>query len=465
MRERIVSERLTSFPKFRVFTLLFILSIFSSSQIFAQPANDDCNSDTTIPVDGCVDGFLDALTTPDVGNGDCVAGGPGSPNVWFSFTAQGSDYEINIVGLAGTGEITLIQYVGAPCDFGTAQQIDCGQGMITGDNQLMAGAQYYVAVTSSNGTNGPFNICVDNPVDPPAPPNDDPCAPQSAPADGSCVTGTTLNATGDWSNPNCPAQGEVSVWYSTTIGPGSNSLDVVIGNQTITGDMSVMVGTFATDCNSGFTIAGQYCGPAGTFSATGLTPGATYFIVVSTMEDDAGIFDLCLTENGPPPACAAIDMCINAQDISAPAGQNTCVTGCNTGTAPDPTPGAGCNDFGSIPTVWYTFTADGNTDFVNIDINSPQFDIPQIAVFQGDCSGGFAAIDCTQGSGGSATLIQVDVTATLTYYIAVGSIGGQDGDFNICLTSVPSGGTNCNASTSFNVVSTCLLYTSPSPRD
>jgi len=457
MRERITHVRRTSYRMYRFFTVLLILGLFTSSPIFAQPANDDCNSDTTAPVDGsCVNGFIDALTTVDVGNGSCVGSGAGAPNVWFSFTAQGSDYDININGLGGTGEITLIQFVGAPCDFGSAQQIDCGQLNVVGTNTLMAGAQYYIIVTSSNGTNGPFSLCVDNPVDPPAPPNDDPCAPENAPVDGSCVTGTTLNATGDWSNPNCPAQGEVSVWYSATIGPSSNSLDVVIGNQTISGDISVMVGTFATDCTSGFTIAGQYCGPGGMFSATGLTPGSTVFVVVSSADAESGIFDLCLTENGPPPACAAIDECAGAQDISAAAGQNTCVTGCNTGTAPDPTGGGGCFDFGSIPTVWYTFTADGNTDFVNIDLNSPQFDLPQVAVFQGDCTGGLAPIDCSQGAAGSASLLQVDVTATLTYYIAVGSIGGQDGEFNICLTAVPSGGTNCNASTAFNVVNTSM---------
>ncbi len=456
MRERITLERPMSFPKFRVFAILFFLGLFSTTPIFAQPANDDCNNAATIPVDGCVDGFIDPLTTSDVGNGNCVAGGNAAPNVWYSFEAQGSDYDISMTGLGGSGEITLAQFVGAPCDFASAQQIDCGNIAITGNNVLMVGATYYIIVTSSLGVEGPFNICLDNPVDPPAPPNDDPCSPETAPVDGSCATGTTINATGDWSNPNCPGQGEVSVWYSATIGPGSNALDVVIGGQTVTGDMSVMVGSFATDCTSGFTIADQYCGPGGMFTASGLTPGATYFVVVSTADADAGIFDLCLTETGPPPACAAIDDCPNAADISAPAGQNNCLTGCNTGTAPDATGGAGCFDFSAVPTVWYTFTPDGNTDFVNIDLNSPQFDLPQIAVFQGDCAGGFAPIDCTQGTGGSANLIQVDVSAALTYYIAVGSVGGQDGDFNLCLTSVPTGGTNCNAATSFDVVNTSM---------
>ncbi|MEO1413255.1 MAG: PKD-like domain-containing protein, partial [Bacteroidota bacterium] len=422
----------------------------------AQPSNDDCNTDISVPTDGsCVDGN-NTLATPDVGNGSCVNGGGGAPNVWFSFVADGMDYEISVIGLGGSAEITLIQFQGIPCDFGSAVEIDCGPGDIVGNNVLMAGQQYYISVTSSNGTEGPFSICVDNPADPPAPPNDDPCSPIGVPTDGSCTTGTTLNGNQDWSNPNCPNLGETSVWYQITLDANSNSVEINIGNQTITGDVSVMIGTFNPDCTGGFLFNAQYCGPAsGNFEATGLMGGGTYWVVVSTEEANAGIFDICITEMGPPPACAAIDDCSGAQDISTSAGMTNCVTGCNTGTSPDNIGGGGCFDFSAIPTVWYTFTTDNNTDFVNIDLNSPSFDLPQIAVLQGDCAG-FAVVDCINGAGGTANLLQVDVAQNTTYYIAVGSVGGQDGDFNLCLSTVPSGGTNCNVGTTFNVTNTSL---------
>lgn len=457
MRERNqqVNPYLRKALHFPIWTLLIPLFILlSASSSFAQPANDDCNSATPVPTDGtCIDGN-NTLATPDVGNGSCVTNGGTAPNVWFSFVADGTDYDIDAFGLGGSAEITLIQFMGAQCDFSSAVEIDCGIGNINGTG-LTAGQQYFVSITSSNGSEGNFSICVDNPATAPPPPNDDPCSPTPIPADGSCTTGTTEAATQDWSNPNCPNLGTSSVWYQVTLSGTNNSLDITIGNQTISGEVSIMVGTFTPDCTGGFGFVEQYCGPPmTTFTAAGLTPGSTYWIVVSTDEIGEGIFDICVTESGPPPACAVNDLCSDAIDISGAPAQQICIQGCNTGVGPDATGGSGCFDFSAIPTVWYTFTTDGNTAGVTLTVGSPSFDQPQIALFEGPCPG--TPVDCNLGSGGSVALNNVTVMPNTTYLVAVGSIGGQEGDFTVCGLYIGAGGTNCVTSGEVEVLSCSL---------
>ena len=455
MRERNRLARCTSRPFTRVLIAFLVICLSSSTSIFAQPANDDCGMAQVAPTDGsCVDGN-NTLATSDIGNGSCVANGAGAANVWFQFTAQGADYNINGIGLGGSVEITLLQFQGTPCTFADAVEFDCGPTNINADGALIAGQTYYVVVTSSTGTEGNFSICIENPMDNPPPPNDDPCSAQPTPPNGNCTTGTTVDATTDWSNPSCTGLGENSVWYSVTLGPTANSVDINTGSGDITGDISVMIGSFATDCSSAFSFAGQYCGPPnGTFNVQGLTGGTTYYVVVSTEDANAGTFDVCVTEMGPNPACAINQECSGAIDISAPAPQQNCQPGCNEGVSPG-LGGGGCFDFSTIPTVWYTFTTDANTAFVNLNIGSPQFDLPQVGIYSGGC-GSLLTVQCGQGAAGNLDLTQVPVSPNTTYYVAVGSLGGQEGSFTLCLTYVPGGGTNCTTNIDINATSASL---------
>ncbi len=434
-----------------VLTFLLLLSI---NLAFAQPSNDDCNSPIDVPTDGSCATFDNTDATVDIGNGDCVSG---TFNVWFTFTAQGSNYDITASSPDPffRPEITLLEFNPTPCDFASANQLNCGTD-ITGSG-LVIGQTYYVIITSQTDQFGPFDLCVDNPVGGAPPANDDPCAPEAITANGSCNPGTTIDATGDFEIPTCAGNAESSVWYSTTIGAGNNALNINIQNTGLSGTISASVGTFTPDCNGSFTFIGDYCGNANSanFDVTGLSPGVTYFIQVASTNGGAGDFDICATEMGPPPGCADNDLCGDAETISVSTGSSNCAPGCNSGASPGPfaNPPGGCFDFQN-EAVWFSFTPEPGTGVMTIDVTSGDLNQPQVAVFSGTCAG-FFNVNCNTGNGGSVTLNNVGVTPGTEYFIVISDGAGADGQFDLCIEAFPQG-SNCNTDSDVTVVGTSL---------
>ncbi len=437
--------------------LLTIFFFLSFTVAYAQPANDDCADAEIVPADGSCGTFTITDATVDLANGSCVGG---NLNVWFLFEAEGPDYDITVTGGPGFNpEITLIEFDPTPCDFASATQLDCGPDQITGTG-LSIGTKYYVIVTSATNTAGTFELCVETPQGILPPDNDDPCSANVLTPDGTCVSGTTLGATPDVVNPNCANFSNNAVWYSVVLSTGNNSLNVNLQNQNFTGTVAVNVVTFSPDCNGSATIVagGDYCGPVtnADFDVDGLTPGTQYFVQVATADNNAGDFDICLTESGPPPGCALNDLCSAPEIVTVPVGTTECVTGCNSGATPGPAFGAGGGCF-NLPneTVWFSYTPEPTTTFMTVSVTSTDLNQPQIAIFNTTDCANFLQLQCFIGNGGSATINNQSIVPGNEYIIAISDQSGGEGFFDLCIET-SSAGSNCNVDSDVSVISTSL---------
>ncbi|MFK8104774.1 MAG: hypothetical protein AB8G15_19805, partial [Saprospiraceae bacterium] len=266
-------------PYFSLITFIALFLLLSTTT-FAQP-NNDCNNATPIPaLDGSCNPFNTTGASFDLFNGDCTAG---TNNIWFSFVAQGPDLIVQAAGGTFVPEITVVQFNPTPCDFGSATQLGCSVINELGVNGLIPGNTYYILVTPSDNVGGAFNLCVNNPLPPVGPPNDDACNAIPLNANGSCQTGTTTDATIDYVNPDpacTAATNENAVWYTVTLSGANNGLDVNLISLGLTGDVGVLIGTL-NPCNATTMLINEaYCGPPTTVTAAGLTIGETYYIQV-----------------------------------------------------------------------------------------------------------------------------------------------------------------------------------------
>lgn len=151
-------------------THLLLLLLLITSTGLAQPANNDCSSPTNITdLDGTCNSYSNVGATFDTYIGGCMGD---ANNVWFTFTAQGTDADITVSGI-NRPEIAVIAPLNGPCNITDNVQVGCTAP--TGNyssvtltlNNLTVGYTYYIIVTNNTGGGGgagTYNICVDNPV-------------------------------------------------------------------------------------------------------------------------------------------------------------------------------------------------------------------------------------------------------------------------------------------------------------
>ncbi|MFT6017247.1 MAG: gliding motility-associated-like protein [Saprospiraceae bacterium] len=415
-------------------SFLFLLFCLLPGFAFAQPANDDCGNATTIAdVSGGCSIFSFTGATTDLLNGDCTTN---TQNTWYQFTAVGS--EATIISEAQGGapmEITLIEFNPDPCDFASAVQFGCSLSPLNVSG-LAPGANYYVVITdpSGGGVNN-YNICITSNSPNPPPPNDDPCSAVPVVANGSCTNGTTLDATPDWTvgDPACAGLEQNSVWYSTTLGPDMDQLEIDV--QGAGGNVMAIVGTFAPDCNGTFNINGYNCGSGGPFTVNNLTENTQYWVLVSTATVSEGPFSVCMTETGLPPGCSDNDFCGNATPYPTPVTGSPCtpIMGCNIGANPEPGLAGSCN-FATEEVVWFSFTSDATAGLLSASVVAQDpiaMSQPSIQVFL-DCAG-TPISDCSSGTNGQVTLVNESITGNTTYFVAVSNAIGDGGYFDLCL--------------------------------
>ena len=228
-----------SFLKLSFVFLLWVSCITIAS---AQPSNDNCNNALPITqLDGTCINYDFNNPTWDFTNGSCYPNT--ANNIWFNFTAQGEYALINIVGDPKIA-ITVLTLPNGCGNIAGATEIACGISPLTVNN-LNPGDLYYIIVGQLvTGITG-FDMCV---LNPPPPPNDEPCNAIVVPANG-CTAGTTVGATPDFTIPGCPNEStNNAVFYSYTLGPTTIQLDITIGTNNITGMMGAALLEFPNGC-------------------------------------------------------------------------------------------------------------------------------------------------------------------------------------------------------------------------
>lgn len=271
--------------------ILFFIGLLLTGLVIAQPANDNCTGSTVVPQDGtCVNGTTVAATDSWSGAVGCQSA-DGHPDVWFTFTATGTQADLVVTNGTMTGNVEII-FVLANCN---SQNCNCpfllaGNDCAASPNSitvtpLIVGETYYYTISSSTGSQGTFSACLTVTTPPPPPP---------APGQD-CNTAATLcggpdftvglmalgdglveeNAAGAWST--CIGDETSSQWYVFTAGiAGTYSLLVEPDNWTApqTGDdydWEFYDITTSGCTNSATNIACDYdpCRGSTGFSATG----------------------------------------------------------------------------------------------------------------------------------------------------------------------------------------------------
>jgi gliding motility-associated-like protein len=381
----------------------------------------------------------------DIGTFSCWNSGD-SYNIWYSFVAQGPDVQITVDPTNNVdGEVALVQFVGTPCQFASAQVLDCAVGSVIDFNDnLIPGNTYYIAVGFENNDVGSFCMNVFNPL---PPPNDLPCNAEVLPTNGNCVDGTTVYANPEpYALP--PACGNAIsnvVWYQISLSNPDNvgflvhlSLDDV--NPTTT--VSVVLYP-VTDCNNLPSPVFFYCGdpPSAPVEIGPVDPAVTYFLMIGTSEPNETGFQVCVDEIPP---CFTNDNCTDATVINNVVSDQpfVCVDGCNLFADPE-----GFNNscgIGDFSTVWYQVFTDNAATLMNIFVNSTEFDAPTISLFLAvnGCANlqpvGLTSsnLACIVGSNGEASALGSSVGANQTYYIAISSLNSVGGNFSICVNTI-----------------------------
>ncbi len=156
--------------------------------------------------------------------------------------------------------------------------------------------------------------------------------------------------------------------------------------------------------------------------------------------------------------CTDNEDCTTAQTIplNGPGNGPACVTDCNVLASPGlDFVGNGCEDQLNA-TVWYSFTTSGATAQIDINLTSTDLSDPEFTVFVGTtCISPWTILNCTEGSGFSATATGVSVATATTYLIAVSDQTGDEGNFQLCIEEFPDN-SSCNTTDSLYVVNTSM---------
>ncbi len=287
------------------------------------------------------------------------------------------------------------------------------------------------------------------------PANDVCTAAQTITPDGTCVTGTTVAATDNWTNnvgcqAGLPAFSHRDVWYSFTA-TGSNYTGTLTAGAGWAGTMEFTLASGT--CTGSFTIVGSACGASPlNINIGGLVSGTTYYFTVSNAYNGTpGPFTICSTTSNP--LCSGV-ACTSPTVITYTTGTQACVTGCNTGLAPGPDfTGNNCYDFPNA-TTWYSITTGAGSASIDFSLTSAALTNPYYTVFTTTNCLTYTIISCVQGAAGSATGTTT-VSPNTTYLIAVSDANAVQGSFNFCVR-VNNDNSACNRNQDLTVTATSM---------
>ncbi|MGZ3862426.1 MAG: beta strand repeat-containing protein [Bacteroidia bacterium] len=298
----------------------------------AAPANNSCFSPTALAVNAACSNTA-GTTYGATQSYTSTCGGSPDDDVWYTFVANNAQQVVTVTPSANMDPVFEI-LTGSCGSFTSLYCVDAG---VTGGTEtinaigLTPGQTYYIRVFDYYGGNGgyPFNICVTGVSNT----GDDPCNAFTLPAvsaDCNYTQYSTASASASMSAPtpascggSSPYQGGFSasskdVWFKVVV-PASGSLYITpqpnIGTGAITdGVMALYSGTCGSltqvACNDDHST---YPGTANDLlpyiSATGLTPGATYYIRFWGYGTSSGTFGLCVSSPTNDACANALYIC------------------------------------------------------------------------------------------------------------------------------------------------------------
>jgi gliding motility-associated-like protein len=350
------------------FNLIPLLLFVFSTVNFVVKAQDDCATATdVIDLTGTLCAVSTVGTTSTIGAASCEEG---LIDTWFHFTAQGSYADITVT--ASTAGFRP-EFVVFESDDNTCTGIfsywasNCFD--LTGNYtsisgtayEFIPGNEYWIVVSSNNETtSGTIDVCVNNPVNPV---NDLCTNATTLVLDGTCVAGTTENATDNITGVDGCQDGAVAdhpeVFYTFVADQSSITFDVTAG--TMTGDVELTI--WGGDCTTPFTHS-YACGPMPlSQSIPGFTVGNTYWVSVSTNGNE-GTFNICPT-SFTPVATPGQD-CPTAQLLCDPSsftvGTINAGGGAITGPGSDEDLVATCFGSDERQAQWYQFSVNTSGD-------------------------------------------------------------------------------------------------------
>jgi hypothetical protein len=297
----------------KLYFFLFIIAIFSSSNIFsmAAPANDDCGGAVSLTVNpdnlcGTTSpGTVEDATASAQNATTCF--GTEDDDVWYSFVATNTTHYVSILNAAGSTTDMYHSVWEGPCATGmTLVAGTCSDPDAQTLTGLTIGNTYFVRVytwTGITGQTSTFDVCIGTPPPPPA--NDDCGGAISLTVNPDNLCGNTTTGSVSSATPSPQASGgcfgtdDDDVWYSFVATDPSHNISLlnVAGSTT---DMyhSVWEGTCP-----GLTLVAGSCSDGNTQTLTGLTVGNTYFIRVYTYTSTTGqtsTYDVCVGTDPPP---------------------------------------------------------------------------------------------------------------------------------------------------------------------
>ena len=414
-------------PSFKQLFVL-VLALFSTGLLMAQPANDDCSGAQPVPVGS--PGNCTIVNTTNLGATDDGAqtcdGTTNNLGTWYSFTAPASGaLFIQVIDLgAGDPEAAIYDACGGTsiwCDGTPDAEVVSG---------LTPGDTYFLIVWGDGTTfSGDFDLCLEEFL----PPSNDDCAtaiPVAVGTDGSCpgsaINGSNLGAADDGGF-SCDASANFGVWYSFVAPPS--------------GDINIQVG----DLGPGNPEAAIFDGCGGTEVwcdtspddeiVNGLTPGATYYLIVWGDATTQGPFTVCIQEFLP----VTNDVCSTATPITVAANGScpgSAATYSNLGASDDGP--QSCDGTTDNIGVWFSFVAplSGNISIQVIDLGPGD---QEASIYDG-CGGTEIWCDGTPNDEMLSGL-----TPGATYYLLIWSDGtALTGSFDLCIEEfIPPVGDNC----------------------